>query len=81
MGFHIVCSRLEDIKEDEPTKVELEQIFHLLVDCTKVSATPVNSSPLQIPTPIQPADRSVTQSVLNKSPTQQAYLCCSVSSP
>ncbi|KAI3362965.1 hypothetical protein L3Q82_011639 [Scortum barcoo] len=50
-------NRLEDIKEDERTKVELEQIFHFLVDCTKVSAPSVSSSPLQSPTPIQPADR------------------------
>ncbi|XP_044070722.1 cilia- and flagella-associated protein 46 isoform X2 [Siniperca chuatsi] len=50
-------NRLEEINEDEPTKAELEQIFHLLVDCTKVSATSVNSSPLQSPTPIEPADR------------------------
>ncbi|XP_031140179.1 cilia- and flagella-associated protein 46 isoform X1 [Sander lucioperca] len=48
---------LEEINEDEPTKEQLEQIFHLLMDCTKASAMPVNSSPLQSPTPIQPADR------------------------
>ncbi|XP_070772644.1 cilia- and flagella-associated protein 46 [Enoplosus armatus] len=46
-------NRLEEENEDEPTKAELEQIFHLLVDCTKVSATPVSSSS----TPIEPADR------------------------
>ncbi|XP_045926168.1 cilia- and flagella-associated protein 46 isoform X3 [Micropterus dolomieu] len=49
--------RLEEINEDEPTKAELAHIFHLLVDCAEVSATPVNSSPLQRPTPIEPADR------------------------
>ncbi|XP_042358180.1 cilia- and flagella-associated protein 46 [Plectropomus leopardus] len=46
--------RLEDINEDEPTKEELVQIFHLLLECTKASAS---SSPLQSPMPIQPADR------------------------
>ncbi|XP_034754581.1 cilia- and flagella-associated protein 46 isoform X3 [Etheostoma cragini] len=48
---------LEDINEDELTKEKLEQIFQLLMDCTKASTMPVNSSPLQCPTPIQPADR------------------------
>ncbi|XP_070834007.1 cilia- and flagella-associated protein 46 [Chaetodon trifascialis] len=50
-------NRLEDMNEEKSTKEELEQIFHLLVDCTKVSTMPVNSSPLQRPTPIQSADR------------------------
>lgn len=54
---------------DELTKKELEQIFHLLVDCTKASSTPVNSSTDESPAPMQPADRSVTQSVRNKPPT------------
>lgn len=57
------------MNEDKSAKEELEQIFHLLLDSTKVSTMPVNSSPLPRPTPIQSADRSVTQSVLNKSPT------------
>lgn len=59
-GFNVVCSRLEEMKEDESAKEELEHIFHLLVDCAKESTTLVNSSPLQSPTPMQPADRSVT---------------------
>ncbi|XP_073337460.1 cilia- and flagella-associated protein 46 isoform X1 [Pagrus major] len=50
-------NRLEEMKEDESAKEELEHIFHLLVDCAEVSTTPVNSSPLQSPTPAQPADR------------------------
>ncbi|XP_059214821.1 cilia- and flagella-associated protein 46 [Centropristis striata] len=50
-------NRLEELNEKGSTKEELEQIFHLLTDCTKASATPVNSSPLQSSTPIQPADR------------------------
>ncbi|XP_044228761.1 cilia- and flagella-associated protein 46 isoform X1 [Thunnus albacares] len=52
-------SGLEEIKEDELAKKDsdkLEEIFHLLVDCTKASSMPVNSISLQI-TPIQPADR------------------------
>ncbi|XP_032397492.1 cilia- and flagella-associated protein 46 isoform X2 [Etheostoma spectabile] len=48
---------LEEIKEDKLTKEQLEQIFQLLMDCTKASTMPVNSSPLQSPTPIQAADR------------------------
>ncbi|XP_051232115.1 cilia- and flagella-associated protein 46 [Dicentrarchus labrax] len=51
-------NRLKEMNEGESTKEELEQIFHFLVDCSKVTTTPVNSSPLQSPTPIQPADRS-----------------------
>ncbi|XP_030298554.1 cilia- and flagella-associated protein 46 isoform X3 [Sparus aurata] len=50
-------NRLEEMKEDESAKEELEHIFHLLVDCAKESTTLVNSSPLQSPTPMQPADR------------------------
>ncbi|CAB1430487.1 unnamed protein product [Pleuronectes platessa] len=37
--------------------VELEEIFHLLVDCTKVSTAPENLSGLHSAIPIQPADR------------------------
>ncbi|KAF3708572.1 Cilia- and flagella-associated protein 46 [Channa argus] len=51
-------NRLKKINENELTKedsVKLEEIFHLLVDCTSVVATPTASSPLQIP--VQPADR------------------------
>ncbi|KAK2922244.1 cilia- and flagella-associated protein 46 [Channa argus] len=51
-------NRLKEINENELTKedsVKLEEIFHLLVDCTSVVATPTASSPLQIP--VQPADR------------------------
>ncbi|XP_074502975.1 cilia- and flagella-associated protein 46 isoform X2 [Sebastes fasciatus] len=50
-------NRLKERNEDKPTKEELEEIFHLLVDRTKASATLVSTSPLQSPTPIQPADR------------------------
>ncbi|XP_077960776.1 cilia- and flagella-associated protein 46 isoform X4 [Gasterosteus aculeatus] len=50
-------NKLEEVKDGEPTKRELEQIFHLLMD-SKASATPVKSSPLQSPTPIQQADRA-----------------------
>ncbi|XP_040906348.1 cilia- and flagella-associated protein 46 [Toxotes jaculatrix] len=53
-------NRLEEINKDELTKedsAKLEEIFHLLVDCTKASSTPVNLSPLQGPVSIQPADR------------------------
>ncbi|XP_029305800.1 cilia- and flagella-associated protein 46 isoform X3 [Cottoperca gobio] len=50
-------NRWKERNEDEPKKKELEQIFHLLMDCSKVSATPVNSSPLQSPTHIQATDR------------------------
>ncbi|XP_071337384.1 cilia- and flagella-associated protein 46 isoform X2 [Trachinotus anak] len=52
--------KLEEINKDELTKedsTKLEEIFHLLVDCTETSTTPMNYSPLQSPTPIQPADR------------------------
>ncbi|KAL6101538.1 cfap46 [Pungitius sinensis] len=49
-------TKLEEMDEVEPTKGELEQIFHLLMD-SKASATPVKSSPLQSPTCIQQADR------------------------
>lgn len=68
----VVCSRLEEINVDEPTKEELELILHILMDCTKYSPSPLISSQGQ--TPVQPADRSVTQSVLNTYPTQQHYL-------
>ncbi|XP_041867180.1 cilia- and flagella-associated protein 46 isoform X2 [Melanotaenia boesemani] len=37
--------------------LRLEEIFWLLVDCTKTPATPVNSRPPQSPTPIQSSDR------------------------
>ncbi|XP_041803927.1 cilia- and flagella-associated protein 46 [Chelmon rostratus] len=50
-------NRLEEMNEDKSAKEELEQIFHLLLDSTKVSTMPVNSSPLPRPTPIQSADR------------------------
>ncbi|KAM8739310.1 cilia- and flagella-associated protein 46 isoform 1-T1 [Acanthopagrus schlegelii] len=50
-------NRLEEMKEDESAKEELEHIFHLLVDCANESTMLVNSSPLQSPTPMQPADR------------------------
>ncbi|XP_049456510.1 cilia- and flagella-associated protein 46 isoform X3 [Epinephelus fuscoguttatus] len=50
-------NRLKETKEDEPTREELKQIFHLLVDGAKASAAPVTSSPLQSSTPIQLADR------------------------
>ncbi|KAM9345441.1 cilia- and flagella-associated protein 46 [Symphorus nematophorus] len=50
-------NRLEEMREDEQKKQDLEMILHLLLDCTKVSTMTVNSSPLQSPTPIQPADR------------------------
>ncbi|KAK2823968.1 hypothetical protein Q5P01_021143 [Channa striata] len=53
-------NRLNEIIENELTKedsVELEEIFHLLVDCTNVFPTPVKSSPHQSPVPAQPADR------------------------
>lgn len=79
--FHVFCSRLGERNEDERTKEELEQIFHLLVDCTKVSTTPVNSSPLLSTTPIQPDDRSVTQSALNKSPTLTFVAPCPLPKP
>ncbi|KAG7229993.1 hypothetical protein INR49_009713 [Caranx melampygus] len=52
--------KLLEINEDELTKedsAKLEEIFHLLVDCSKTSSTPVNLSPLHGPIPIQPADR------------------------
>lgn len=65
-----IYSGLKEINEDEFAKrnsAELEEIFHLLVDCTKASSRPENSTPPQI-TPIKPSDRSVTQSVLIKSP-------------
>ncbi|XP_056252103.1 cilia- and flagella-associated protein 46 [Seriola aureovittata] len=52
--------KLGEINKDELTKedsAKLEEIFHLLVDCTKTSTTTMNLSPLQSPIPIQPADR------------------------
>ncbi|XP_068423801.1 cilia- and flagella-associated protein 46 isoform X2 [Clinocottus analis] len=49
-------NKLEEINE-VGLKEDLEQVFRLLMDCTKASATPVNSSLLQSLTPIQPADR------------------------
>lgn len=61
--FLIICSSVEEIYKDENIEGELEKIFSLLVDCTKVSTLPVNSSPLQSPTPIQPADRCVNHNV------------------
>lgn len=60
----VVCTRLLEINEDELTKedsAKLEEIFHLLVNCSKTSTSPVNLSPLHGPIPIRPADRSVTQ--------------------
>lgn len=65
-----------ELKKEDSAK--LEEIFHLLVDCTKVSTTPVNSSPLQSPIPVHPADRSVTQTVLIKCPTNSLALCLPV---
>nr|XP_046258124.1 cilia- and flagella-associated protein 46 isoform X1 [Scatophagus argus] len=49
--------KLEEMNGDESTKEELEQIFHLLVDCTDVSTTSVNPSSLQNTASVQPADR------------------------
>lgn len=62
--FSDVCSRLEGIngnKLTEEDSAKLEEIFYLLVECTKAPATPVKPSPPKSPTPIQPSDRSVTQ--------------------
>lgn len=56
-----------ELKKEDCAK--LEEIFHLLVDCAKVSTAPVNSSSLQSPVPLHPADRSVVQTVLIKCPT------------
>lgn len=70
---------MEEINEDELAKKDWakpEEIFHLLVDCTKASSMPMNSTS-QI-TPIQPSDRFVTQSVPIKSPIQ--HFSCSLSS-
>ncbi|XP_047458245.1 cilia- and flagella-associated protein 46 isoform X2 [Mugil cephalus] len=53
-------NRLAEINENKLTKedsAKLEEIFSLLVDCTKSLDTPVNSCPPQSPTPIQPSDR------------------------
>ncbi|XP_026046614.1 cilia- and flagella-associated protein 46 isoform X3 [Astatotilapia calliptera] len=53
-------NRLGGLNKDMLTKensTRLEEIFHLLVDCSKEPATPLNSSPLQSSTPIQPSDR------------------------
>ncbi|XP_030603277.1 cilia- and flagella-associated protein 46 isoform X2 [Archocentrus centrarchus] len=53
-------NRLEGLDKDKLTKensAKLEEIFCLLVDCTKEPATPLNSSPLQSSAPIQPSDR------------------------
>ncbi|XP_051816052.1 cilia- and flagella-associated protein 46 isoform X2 [Acanthochromis polyacanthus] len=52
--------KLEEINEDELTKedsTKLEEIFYLLVDCTKAPATPVNSGPPQSPSFVLPSDR------------------------
>ncbi|KAM4591923.1 cilia- and flagella-associated protein 46-like [Odontesthes bonariensis] len=49
-----------EINKNKPTKedsAKLEEIFSLLVDCTKAPAMPVNSPPPQSPTFIQPSDR------------------------
>lgn len=62
----LFCSWLEKMNEGELKRedsAKLEEIFHLLRDCSKASTTPRNSSPLHSPIPIQVADRSVTQSV------------------
>ncbi|XP_060943811.1 cilia- and flagella-associated protein 46 [Limanda limanda] len=50
---------LNEITKDELMKdsVELEEIFHLLVDYTKVSSAPENLSALHSAIPIQPDDR------------------------
>ncbi|XP_047198342.1 cilia- and flagella-associated protein 46 [Hippoglossus stenolepis] len=52
-------NRLKEITKDELMKdsVELQEIFHLLVDRTKASSAPENLSALQSAIPIQPADR------------------------
>ncbi|KAG7512173.1 cilia-and flagella-associated 46 isoform X1 [Solea senegalensis] len=54
-------NRMEEVNEATPMKKEdcakLEEIFHLLVDCTKASTVSVNHSHLHSPVPIQPADR------------------------
>ncbi|XP_063348312.1 cilia- and flagella-associated protein 46 [Pelmatolapia mariae] len=53
-------NRLGGLNKDMLTKensTRLEEIFHLLVDCSKEPAMPLNSSPLQSSTPIQPSDR------------------------
>ncbi|XP_026212735.1 cilia- and flagella-associated protein 46 isoform X2 [Anabas testudineus] len=44
-----------ELKREDSAK--LEEIFHLLRDCSKASTTPRNSSPLHSPIPIQVADR------------------------
>ncbi|KAM3606725.1 uncharacterized protein V6R79_022079 [Siganus canaliculatus] len=49
--------KLKHMSEEESTKEELEQIFHLLEDCAKVPTTSVNSSPPESSTSIQPTDR------------------------
>lgn len=59
------CRRLEEKNTDELTKedfAKLEEIFHLLMECTKVGTTPMNSSPLQSPN----SDRSVSNILPNK---------------
>ncbi|XP_035461481.2 cilia- and flagella-associated protein 46 isoform X4 [Scophthalmus maximus] len=50
-------NRLEENKDGltKEDSTKLEEIFHLLVDCTDASAVPANLSPPQ--SPIQPADR------------------------
>ncbi|XP_039478106.1 cilia- and flagella-associated protein 46 isoform X2 [Oreochromis aureus] len=53
-------NRLGGLNKDMLTKensTRLEEIFHLLVDCSNEPATPLNSSPLQSSTPMQPSDR------------------------
>ncbi|XP_035810814.2 cilia- and flagella-associated protein 46 isoform X2 [Amphiprion ocellaris] len=53
-------NRVEEIKEDDLTKedsTKLEEIFYLLVDCTKTPVTPANSDPPQSPSLILPSDR------------------------
>ncbi|XP_028983141.1 cilia- and flagella-associated protein 46 isoform X3 [Betta splendens] len=52
-------NRLKTMKNDELNKedsAKLEEIFHLLVDCTKVATTVKNPS-LHIPIPAYPVDR------------------------
>uniref|UniRef100_M3ZZE9 Cilia and flagella associated protein 46 n=1 Tax=Xiphophorus maculatus TaxID=8083 RepID=M3ZZE9_XIPMA len=69
MCHHLVPSLKQVVKVlTEEDSVKLREIFSLLVDSAKVIGAPVHSGSKQIPTPIQPCDRFVTQSVQVKSP-------------
>ncbi|CAK6962375.1 cilia- and flagella-associated protein 46 [Scomber scombrus] len=54
--FKIGMKEINEVELAKKDSTELEEIFHLLVDCTKASSIPENSTSQQI-TPIKPADR------------------------